>query len=71
MVALVDAESASRAGPFFDVGAAIGMGKQVVSIVPKGIDPGALTLDILARRRLVRNTPEETAEELSNVLQAA
>ena len=71
LVALLDPESSSRANLFFELGAAIGMGKRVVSIVPKGMDPSAIPLDIRLRRYLIRDTPEMTAEELSNTLQAA
>ena len=71
LVALLDQESSSKANLFFELGAAIGMGKRVVSIVPKGMDPGALPLDVRLRRYLIRDTPEQTAEELSSTLQAA
>jgi TIR domain len=71
IVALVDQEPSSKANLFFELGAAISMGKRVVSIVPKGIDPGALPLDVRLRRYLIRDTPEQTAEELSSTLQAA
>ena len=71
LVTLVDQESSSRANLFFELGAAIGMGKRVVSIVPKGTDPDALPLDGRLRRYLIRETPEQTAEELSSTLQAA
>jgi hypothetical protein len=71
LVALLDQESSSKANLFFELGAAIGMGKRVVSIVPKGMDPGAPPLDVRLRRYLIRDTPEQTAEELSSTLQAA
>ena len=71
LVALLDQESSSRASLFFELGAAIGMGKRVVSIVPKGMDQNALPLDIRLRHYLIRDTPEQTAEELSSTLQAA
>ena len=67
----LDQESSSKANLFFELGAAIGMGKRVVSIVPKGMDPGAPPLDVRLRRYLIRDTPEQTAEELSSTLQAA
>lgn len=59
-VALLDAEAPAKPNLFFELGAAIGMGKKVVPIVPKGI-----------RRYLVRDSPEQTAEELSASLLAA
>ncbi len=71
LVAVVDSESFSRPNVLFELGAAIGMGKRVVSIVPKGIEPTALPFDVRLRRYLVRETPEQTAEELSSCLQAA
>jgi nucleoside 2-deoxyribosyltransferase len=71
LVALLDAESSSKPNLFFELGAAIGMGKRVVPIVPKGTAPGALPLDVRLRRYLIRDTPEQTAEQLSQTLQAA
>jgi hypothetical protein len=71
LVPLVDAESAWKPNLFFELGAAIGMGKRVVPIVPKGMDPNVLPLNVRTRRFLIRDTPEQTAEELSNTLKAA
>jgi len=71
LVALFDKESSSKPNLFFELGAAIGMGKRVVAIVPKELDPNVLPLDVRLRRYLIRDTPEHTAEELSNTLQAA
>jgi TIR domain-containing protein len=71
LVALLDEQSSSRPNLFFELGAAIGMGKIVVPIVPQGLDPSALPLDVRLRRYLIRDTPEHTAKELSNTLQAA
>jgi hypothetical protein len=71
LVALLDAESPAKPNLFFELGAAIGMGKRVVTIVPKGMDPSSLPLDVRLRRYLIRDTPEQTAEELSHTLQAA
>jgi len=70
-VALLDADAPAKPNLFFELGAAIGMGKRVVPIVPKGIDLGALPLDFRLRRHLVRDTPEQTAAELSATLLAA
>ncbi len=70
-VALLDPEYPDKPNLFFELGAAIGMGKRVVPIVPKGLDPRSLPLDVRLRRYLVRNSPEQTAEELSNALVAA
>jgi hypothetical protein len=71
LVTLLDLEAPPKPNVFFELGAAIGMGKRVVPIVPKGADPSALPLDFRLRRYLVRGTPEHTAEELSTTLLAA
>src|SRR4051812_25190644 len=71
LVALYDPDTESRPNLFFELGAAIGMGKRIVPIIPKGLDPSALPLDVRLRRYLLRETPDQTAEELSNTLQAA
>lgn len=70
-VALLDAETPAKPNLLFELGAAIGMGKKVVPIVPKGVDLGALPLNLRIRRYLLRDTPEHTAEELSATLLAA
>lgn len=70
-VALLDIDAPTEPNLFFELGAAIGMGKKVVPIVPRGVDLGAVPLDLRLRRYLVRDTPEQTAEELSATLLAA
>jgi nucleoside 2-deoxyribosyltransferase len=71
IVALVDPENPAKPNLFFELGAAIGMGKRVVSIVPRDFDPNSIPLDLRLRRYLIRDSPEYTAEELSNSLLAA
>jgi hypothetical protein len=71
VVTLVDTESSSKPALMFELGAAIGMGKKVVPIVPKGVDPNVLPMYVRRRGYLTRGTPEQTAEDLSNTLVAA
>ena len=71
LVTLVDPEHPASPSLFFELGAAIGMGKKVVSVLPKSVAPGSLPLDVRLRRYLVRDSPEQTAEALSNTLLAA
>ena len=70
-VTLVEPDSLKKPNLFFELGAAIGMRKKVVAIVPKDIDPSQLPIELRLRRYLVRNSPEGTAEELSHALTAA
>jgi predicted nucleotide-binding protein len=71
LVALLDPDDPSKPAVFFELGAAIGMGKRFIPIVPKNLDPARLPLDLRLRRYLLRNSPEETAEELTHTLLAA
>jgi hypothetical protein len=71
LVSLVDPDQPAKPNLFFEIGAGMWMGKQVVSIVPKSLDPDSLPLDVRLRRYLIRESPKRTAEELSNTLQAA
>jgi hypothetical protein len=71
LVALVDQEPSSLPNLFFEYGAAIGMGKRFVPIVPKDMDPAAVPVELRSRRYLVSDTPEQAAEDLSATLQAA
>ncbi len=71
VVALLDPEYPAKPALFFELGAAIGMGKTFVPIVPKGLDPSTLPIDVRLRRYLIGDSPEHTAEELSNALTAA
>ncbi|MBV9770123.1 MAG: toll/interleukin-1 receptor domain-containing protein [Bryobacterales bacterium] len=71
LVALLDADPSFKPNLFFELGAALGMGKRVVAIVPKDLDPSVLPLEVRLRRYLIRDTPEHTAEALSKTLQAA
>jgi hypothetical protein len=70
-VSLLDPAYPAKPALYFELGAAIGMGKRFVPIVPKGVDPSNLPLGARLRRYLVRDSPEHTAEELSNALLAA
>jgi len=70
-VTLVERENLQRPNLFFELGAAIGMKKRVVAIVPKDIDPAQLPIELRLRRYLVRDSPQGTAEELSESLNAA
>jgi hypothetical protein len=70
-VALIDPGSSLRPNFFFELGAAIGMGKRVVSIVPRDLEGSTLPLELRSRRYLMKDSPENTAEELAHAIVTA
>src|SRR5438445_291680 len=68
LVALIDPSSSLKPNLFFELGAAIGMGKRVVPIVPREFDASKLPFELRTRRYLIRDSPEDTAEELAHAL---
>jgi predicted nucleotide-binding protein len=70
VVSLVTPDSVTRPNLFFEIGAAVGMGKRVVAILPKDLDPGLLPDPLRSRRFLLRESPDETAEELLSATSA-
>jgi len=68
-VVLIDPDNVKTPSLLFELGAAIGMGKRVVAIVPKDFDPSKLPLPLRARRFLVKERPSTTANELVEVEQ--
>ena len=70
-VTLIDPDYPRRPAVLFELGAAIGMGKKVVGIVPRDFPVTQLPAELRVRRYLNRDSPEETAQELSQSLTAA
>src|SRR5947207_1996373 len=67
-VALINPQTFSKPNFFFELGAAIGMGKRVVPIVPRELHTEKLPLELRTRPYLLRASPEDTAEELAHSL---
>ena len=70
-VAILSRESQVSPALFFELGAAIGMNKRVVAIVPNDFDTTQIPVEFRLRKYLVRDSPEGTADELSQALHAA
>lgn len=71
LVPLLDTGSDWMPTFYFELGAAIGMRKRLLPIVPRDLDPSVLPKYVRVHGYLIRSTPESAAEELSNTLQAA
>lgn len=70
-VALIDPGFSLNPNLLFELGAAIGMGKRVVPIVPRQADTAKLPSELRNRQCLLRDSPEGTAEQLAHDLAAA
>ena len=64
IVTLISPESVTRPSLLFEVGAALGMGKSIVAIVPEEFDVSQLPQSLRLRRTLTKHSPQATAEEL-------
>lgn len=65
IVLLVSDQSVNNSNFFFELGAALGMNKKIVLIVPEGFSASKLPISVQRRKYLVRKSPKETAEELA------
>jgi hypothetical protein len=63
-VALIAPENIERPRLYFELGAALGMGKRVVGVVPHGFDRDRLPLLLRRRANLVKGSPQQTAQRL-------
>lgn len=64
IVCLVTPDSLKRPNLFFELGAAMGMGKPLIPVVSRELDPMLLPSSLRERRYLLKNSPEATAQEL-------
>lgn len=68
VVLLISLENINRPNLFFELGAALGMNKTIVPVVPENLDPHSLPLPLQRIKFIVRASPEETAKELASEL---
>jgi hypothetical protein len=71
VVLLISPENINRPNLFFELGAALGMNKIIIPIVPENLDPHNLPLPLQRIKFLVRASPEDTAKELTSELAKA
>jgi hypothetical protein len=61
---IITPESLGRPNLFFELGAAVGMGKRVVPILAEEMSASDIPFPLRSRRGLIRESPETTAAEL-------
>lgn len=70
VVLLINTENLNRPNLFFEIGAALGMKKTIIPVVPKDFEYHKLPLPLQRIKFLVRNSPEETAKELATAVES-
>src|SRR5229473_6728529 len=63
IVLLVTSDTLKRPSLFFEIGAAMGMGKPLIPVVSKDVDLSALPISLRGRRYLIKSSPDLTANE--------
>jgi hypothetical protein len=70
LVAVIDPRHINQPAVNFELGAALGMRKRIIPILPAD-DPTPLPYNLRARRFVVRGSPEETATRVGEALAQA
>ena len=70
VVLLVQPENANQPNLFFEIGAALGMDKKIIPVVPEEFEYKKFPSFLQRIQSLVRKSPEETAEELATALKS-
>jgi hypothetical protein len=70
IVLLIDSDNVERPNLFFELGAALGMNKTIIPVVPAGFEPGRLPLPLRRIKYLVRKSAEETGRELAAAIES-
>ncbi|MCI0486072.1 MAG: toll/interleukin-1 receptor domain-containing protein [Blastocatellia bacterium] len=70
VILLINSENINRPNLFFEIGAALGMNKTIIPVVPKDFEAHKLPLPLKRIRFVTRKSPEETAKELAAAVEA-
>jgi predicted nucleotide-binding protein len=62
---LVTPDTIRRPNLFFELGAALGMGKPLIPVVSEDVDPAALPASLRSRGYLLKKSPQVTAQEFA------
>jgi TIR domain len=71
IIAIVGPSSAGSSALFWELGAALGMGKRVIPVVPTEFEASRLPYPLRARHALRQGSPEQTAKLVAATIAAA
>jgi hypothetical protein len=70
VVFLINTENKTSPNVYFEIGAALGMNKTIIPVIPEDFDYHRLPLPLQRIKFLIRNSPEDTAKELTTAVEA-
>jgi len=68
IVSVLTQANARHPNAFFEFGAALGMGKPLIPIIPADLETSAIPFDLRTRRYLTRGAPDEAAREVAEAV---
>ena len=68
IVVLVRPDSLDRPKLYFEIGAALGMKKTIIPIVPEDFESSKIPLVLRRKRLLTRRSPSQSAEEFASTI---
>lgn len=68
IVAILPTSGARHPSTFFELGAALGMGKRLIPIVPSDLERSAIPYELRSRRYLTKGVPADAAREVAETL---
>jgi nucleoside 2-deoxyribosyltransferase len=68
IVAVVTSSNARSPNVFFELGAALGMGKRLIPVVSNDLETSLIPFGLRTRRYLAKGLPAETAREVASAI---
>ena len=69
IVAVLSSHNIASPNVLFELGFAVGMGKRLIPIVPRGLEISMIPFDLRSRKFLIQGQPDETAHEVITALE--
>lgn len=68
IVSIISPDNVQRPSVLFELGAALGMGKRMIPIVPAGLHNSVIPFELRNRRFITKGAPDEVARAVADAL---